>query len=281
MGTETYYVTETNMGCVSDSTALLVTINTTPSAPAADGDSTYCFGETLVNLTAVAGSGGTLTWYDDGGGGSIGMGASQAPVNAVGTETYYVTETVSGCVSDSTALTVVINATPSAPAADGDSTYCFGETLVNLTATAGSGGTLNWFNSGGALGSGATQAVTNAVGAETYYVSETLGSCVSDSTALLVTINTTPSAPAADGDSTYCFGETLVNLTATAGSGGTLNWFNSGGALGSGAGQAVTNAVGAETYYVSETLGSCVSDSTSLLVTINTTPSAPAAFVTA
>ena len=167
-------------------------------------------------------------------------------------------------MSDSTALPVVINTMPSAPAANGDSIYCFGETLVNLTATAGSGGTLNWYNSGGLLGSGATQAPTNAVGTETYYVSETVGICVSDSTALVVTINATPSAPAADGDSTYCFGETLVNLSATAGSGGTLNWYNSSGFLSAGPSQAPTNAIGTETYYVSETLGSCASDSTSL-----------------
>ena len=59
-------------------------------------DATYCDGDALTDLTATAGAGGTLTWYDDAGlTNNIGNGTTLSPTNTVGTTIYYVTETVS------------------------------------------------------------------------------------------------------------------------------------------------------------------------------------------
>ena len=98
----------TLLGCSSQQTST-VTVYGTPAAPLNSGDSTYCSTAILSDLTAISGLGGTLTWYSD----StlltvLGEGSSLAPTSANGTNTYYVTETVSGCEGLASAISISI-----------------------------------------------------------------------------------------------------------------------------------------------------------------------------
>ena len=99
----------TLLGCSSQQTST-VTVYGTPAAPLNSGDSTYCSTAILSDLTAISGLGGTLTWYSD----StllnvLGEGSSLAPTSANGTNTYYITETVSGCEGLASAISISIN----------------------------------------------------------------------------------------------------------------------------------------------------------------------------
>jgi len=99
----------TLLGCTSIESST-VTVHGTPSAPLNSGDSTYCSTAILSDLTAISGLGGTLTWYSD----StlltvLGEGSSLAPTSAIGTNTYYITETVSGCEGLASAISININ----------------------------------------------------------------------------------------------------------------------------------------------------------------------------
>ena len=98
----------TLLGCSSQQTST-VTVYGTPAAPLNSGDSTYCSTAILSDLTAISGLGGTLTWYSD----StlltvLGEGSSLAPTSAIGTNTYYITETVSGCEGLASAISINI-----------------------------------------------------------------------------------------------------------------------------------------------------------------------------
>jgi hypothetical protein len=113
VGTTNYYVTETLNNCQSAPSLVTVTVNSVPSAPVAGVNATYCDGESLSDLSAVAAAGGTLNWYSNAALTTlIGTGATLTPANTIGSSTYYVTETVLGCVSPASLVTVVINPIP-------------------------------------------------------------------------------------------------------------------------------------------------------------------------
>jgi gliding motility-associated-like protein len=459
VGTHTYYVTETVANCESSASVVTIVVNPTPVAPVAGTNATYCQGDVIADLTATAGSAGSLTWYDDMALTTVvGTGATFTPSSAVGTHTYYVTETLGSCESDATEVTIIVNPTPSftigttqhpttcggtegfitltglnasssyvvtytdnsglvnlgtittdasgeyvitglgadtysnitvtlgscssvegpvilsdpnaptftlsstnpttcggtdgtitiegldatttydisynngsgvvnlpgvttdaagnyvitglaqgsytdftvtlagcigtnagpvvltdpsapaAPLAGTNATYCQGDAIANLTATAGSGGTLTWYDNVGltdVVGTGATFTPSSAVGTHTYYVTETVANCESSASVVTIIVNPTPVAPVAGPDGLYCEGETVLDISATSGSGGTINWYSD-AALTSQAGTGNTfspdNTVGVHTYYATELLGNCESDATEVIIVVNPTP---------
>jgi gliding motility-associated-like protein len=116
-----------------------ITINSIPAAPVAGSNATYCDTEVFGAMNAI-GTGGNLTWYNNSAlTNVVGTGSSLAPLNTVGSTTYYVTETNNGCesapstvvititVCDTLELTIPTGFTPS----DGDGVNDVWE-LVNL-----------------------------------------------------------------------------------------------------------------------------------------------------
>jgi nitrous oxide reductase accessory protein NosL len=88
-----------------------------------------------------------------------------------------------------------------------------------------------------------------------------------------VTVNALPSAPGT-GPVTYCEGDTASPLTAT---GTNLLWYTTptGGTGSATAPTPSTASAGTTTYYVSQTVNNCEGPRASLVVTVNTLPSAP------
>ena len=253
-----------------------------PAAPTAGTAATYCDGDPMIDLTA-SGSGGTLNWYDDAGlTNMVGTGGSLTPAGTLGATTYYVTETVTGCSSLPATVTITINPIPAAPAAGTNATYCFGEPMVDLTATAAGGGTLTWYDNAGltnTVGTGTTFSPPSALGSTTYYVTETVVGCESPSTQITITVNPTPAAPIAGTDATYCDSDPIIDLVASGG-GGNLNWYDDAGLtnlVGTGGTLTPSGTLGATTYYVTETSGGCLSLPTMVTITINPIPAVPTA----
>ncbi len=210
LGVNTYVIDVFDGNCYDQSTTITVSNPAIPAAPVAGTDAAYCEGDPMIDMTATAGSGGTLTWYDDGAlTNVVGSGTTLSPIAQNGTTVYYVTETVAGCESPSTQITITINALPVAPVAGTSATYCDGNPISDLTATAGSGGTLNWYNDAGLtnnVGSGAVLSPNPAVGNYTYYVTETVVGCEGPATAITIDINPTPSFAVSATDPTTCGG---------------------------------------------------------------------------
>jgi gliding motility-associated-like protein len=85
-----------------------IVINSVPPQPVAGVDTTYCEDENIVSMSAN-GTGGTITWYAD----StltivLGTGQLLDPNFNIGTTSYYVTETINGCESPYSAISIVI-----------------------------------------------------------------------------------------------------------------------------------------------------------------------------
>jgi LysM repeat protein len=108
--TATYTVTGTDSNGCSNTDQVIVTVNPIPLNPTVTSSSiTYCQNQSVNALTA---SGNSLKWYTTP---TSGTGSSIAPTPSttiVGTTTYYVSQTVSGCESGRTPINVIINSLP-------------------------------------------------------------------------------------------------------------------------------------------------------------------------
>ncbi|MFD2873808.1 PKD-like domain-containing protein [Mucilaginibacter ximonensis] len=262
-----FYVENVNGNCVSPRVKVHVTVNPTPTAPTAPGQ-VICSGSTAV-LQAL-GPGGTYSWYDAATGGNfLGNGDTYTTLPLTANKTYYVETEIGNCTSPRTAVLVTVNATPTAPTA-ASATTCSGS-AVTLSAT-GAGTSFEWYDAaaGGNLLANTSTLTVSPLITTTYYVQTIANGCVSPRTAVTVTVNPTPAAPTASGQ-TICAG-TAATLTATGT--GTIQWFST--ATGStasytGASYTTPPLSATTTYYVQASNGSCASSRTPVTVTVIST----------
>jgi len=127
VGGSTYPVRYITNGTCPDTLILPIIVNTMPNSPILSNDTTYCFSETIVNMTAIANSGGLISWYSDNSlSNLVGTGLTFMP--SANTETYYVTETNTNasptCESLPSMTTITVQScevyVPSAFTPDGD-----------------------------------------------------------------------------------------------------------------------------------------------------------------
>jgi hypothetical protein len=178
----------------------------------------------------------TYTWSISGNG-TITSGTTDAgtvTVSSTTAGTFIVTMTIHnkppGILPDRTCtFTVTLNAIPDAPGA-GNNARC-GPGTVTLSATGCSGGTLNWYaaaSGGTSLGTGSTFTTPSISTTTTYYVSCTVGDCVSPRTAVTATVNSL-GAVAATPTSTTC-GQNNGGFTITSPVGAGITYSINGGA---------------------------------------------------
>jgi large repetitive protein len=184
-GSTIYYVSQTINGCESARAAITVTVNPTPATPIVTTPVVYC--QNLIS-TALTATGTDLLWYTAPMG-STGSATAPVPSTATpGNTNYYVTQTLLGCESPGTVITITVNATPAAPAVVSPVTYCQNSTANALTA---SGSNLLWYNAstGGTGDAAASAPSTSTPGNTFYYVSQTIIGCEGPRSAITVTIN--------------------------------------------------------------------------------------------
>jgi hypothetical protein len=273
-GTAIYYVSQTSTTTICESPRASITVNVTSSAsaPSATTAVNYCEGATAAALTAT---GTSLKWYTVATGGTALSGAPTPSTAAAGTTTYYVSQTTACGESPRTAITVTVNAKPTAPTVTSPVEYCQYATASALTGT---GTSLKWYTvaSGGTALSGAPTPSTGSAGSTIYYVSQTSTSgCESARASITVTINAAPAAPAVSSPVNYCVGASATTLTA---SGTSLKWYtvSTGGTALSGAPTPSTGSAGTTTYYVSQTSGiGCEGLRAAIAVIVTAIPGAP------
>ncbi|WP_348810338.1 gliding motility-associated C-terminal domain-containing protein [Flavobacterium maritimum] len=253
LNTGTYYAEQTNLStsCKSISRLRVDVIVDNPIGPIVDATQTFCNTAKVSDLVAT---GTAVKWYDAPNGGS----PKDPNTLLVNGETYYATQTVSGTLScESTPripTEVTINVTPM-PSGSGAQTVCNAGTIADLVATGT--GTIKWYlNAAGGSPLPSSQILVTGT---TYYASQTILSCESDSRyPLLVTIND-PQAPISGGNQSVCATNPLQTLTASATvATGTVVWYD---ALTNGnlVTNPISNTVGSKTYYAQNNIGSCSS----------------------
>ena len=106
----TVNVTPTLGGCAGQASTFTITVNPTPAAPFVSNNS-YCQNETATTLSP---SGPGYLWYISAAGGT---GSSTAPTpstSSPGSNSYYVTQTVNGCESPRSTITITTKNLPTA-----------------------------------------------------------------------------------------------------------------------------------------------------------------------
>jgi hypothetical protein len=179
-------------------------------APTATTSYTYCEGATATTLTANAGTGNSLYWYTQATGGTASTTAITPSTSASGTYTYYVSQYNSnGDESPRTAITVVVNANPSAPtiSADGPTSFCTGGSVV-LTSSETTGNT--WTNS--ATGASIT---VNSSGSYAVTFTNSNG-CSATSSPVSVNVSNAPIPTISAPQTEACSGETITLTSSTA-----------------------------------------------------------------
>ena len=146
-GTFTYYATQTLLGCVSPQAVIVVTIIPKP-APPATLDTSYC---QFTNAPALTAGGVNLKWYTTPTGGSALVGTPTPLTTTVGSTTWYVSQTVNGCESDRSALTVTILYLPQFTITQSRPFVCQLDTLsFSYTGPGITGAVYNWIIPNGA-----------------------------------------------------------------------------------------------------------------------------------
>ena len=243
-----YTVTNSN-GCTS-SVSATVNVNALPSASiAANGTTTFCAGGS-VNLVATAGT--NYLWNN-------GQITQSITVDIAGT--YFTTVTnASGCSANSNAITVTVNALPTAVVtANGPTTFCQGNNVL-LTAT---GGTSYLWSTGAT-----TQSILVATSENIQVDVTNANGCTSAAANTIVTVlPVTGATITANGPTAICLGSN-VTLSATSGTGLTYLWSN-------GVTTATTQDItvsNAGVYTVTVTNASGCSSTATQTVTVNANP---------
>jgi glycosidase len=275
VGNTIYYVSQTLSCGEGPRAAITVTVNAIPNAPTVTTPVAYCQNTTATALTAT---GTNLLWYTAATGG-IGSAIAPTPsTTTVGSVTYYVSQTITGCEGPLAAIVVNTNITPAAPTATAAVTYCQNATATALTAT---GTNLLWYTvaAGGTGSATAPTPSTTTTGSTNYYVSQTVGICEGPRANIVVSVTALPTAATVLTPVTYCQNATAVALTAT---GTNLLWFTvaTGGTGSATAPTPVTTTAGSTTYYVAQTNACGEGPRVAIVINVTATPAAPTALTT-
>ena len=274
----TYEVSQINaFGCESPRSQITVIVKPLPLAPSVvASEVNLCLNEAASPLDTSGIS--NPRWYDALTAGNF-LGTSLTPVTtSLVTTDFYVSQTIDGCEGPRTQVDVIVNSVPSAPAVPSASVfYCKNDTADPLTATTSTSGTLNWYLvATGGVGSLTPPTIdTNAVGINTYYVSETnnLG-CESLLTAITVTIDDIPSTPTVGmvtNPSCSSLTGSVVLSNLPAGNWTLTNITNGTSYSDSGSNPYTVNSLTPGTYTFSVSNGTCESLATNS-ITINPVP---------
>jgi Ig-like domain CHU_C associated/Secretion system C-terminal sorting domain len=190
-GAGQYFVSQVNgFGCESPKTQINFFVKYLPQKP------TQLITEYLLcqfdpNLTLTAG-GAALRWYYPNN-----TASADAPVITTGNALvadYGVTQTVDGCESERTILTVKVRVTPKPVVATEPVVFCQNATVANLTAT---GIDIKWYNGTRPASPGATYGIfTQIPGTYDFYATQTDATtkCESDKAKVVAVIQPLPTA---------------------------------------------------------------------------------------
>ncbi len=212
--TVSYWVTQTENGCVSERTEIEVTVNEA-EVPTVTSPINYCKDEAVTPLSVTVT--GTANWHTDP---VLGTGGTIIPIpttNKIESTSYYVSNIDNGC--ESKRVEIVVNVSePKTPTVVSPVEYCQNDVAEELTATLLGTGTLTWYtkDDSDAVGTEiAPTPSTTTAGSTSYFVSEVAGSCESPRAEIVVKIKPQPIVTL-DPVSNVCISNEEFALTSTA-----------------------------------------------------------------
>jgi hypothetical protein len=246
-----YTVSILNGNCSSNSTGIIVTVNSIPVPPviSANGNTTFCQGNNVVLSSNLS----NVIWSNS---------QSTQSITVSQSGNYTAQASSNGCLSTvSNSINIIVNTLPPTPIvnASGSTTFCEGG---SVTLTSSSISNNLWSNNSN------NQAITvNSSGNYLVTVTNSNG-CSASSQPVIVTVNPIPNAPIinANGSTTFCSGNSIT-LSSNSPIGNLWSNNNSNQTIS-------VNSSGS--YSATVTQNGCVSPSSNIItVTVNPTPSQP------
>ena len=298
VGTVTYSVTPSFGLCVGTPISVVVTVNPAPMVIATPASQSICNGtSTGINLTSLP-AGASFDWSvveSNVNGGSAGTGSSInqslfLSSGTIGSATYTVTPSSSGCPGLPTDVVISVSAGPVVLATP--ETICSGSSSGVLLSSNPAGASFNWtFNQTGVVGafSGSGNSITQTLNSTTtnggnviYTVTANIGSCIGVAQDIVVTVSPSPVVTTTPSIQTICSGTTADIAFSSTPLGATFDWTvsqtgASGGSAGngnsvSGTYLATGPVVGTVVYDVVPTLNGCLGQAVSAVININPSP---------
>jgi gliding motility-associated-like protein len=262
--TTTYTVTGTDINGCKDTASVTVHVGVKPAPPAVISPVLYCQN---VTSSALTGTGLSLLWYTTATGG---VGSPTAPVPStaiVGSTTWYVSQTVSGCESDRAPITVTIMPLPVITVSPATATLCSGQ---NTPLTASGGVSYTWGPATGLSSTTGASVIASPAATTTYTITGTgADGCTSTATAS-ITINPLPIITVLPAG--MCAGSTATLFP----SGGiSYTWSPATGLSCTACTNPVTSVTVTTTYTVTGTDINGCKDTASVTVHVGTKPAPP------
>jgi|GEM_PF-1236807 len=269
-----YYASQTLNGCESRNRLAITALVTVTAAPTGSVLQNFCELTAATIASLQTNATGLVKWYETATS-TVPLASTRALVDG---ETYYASQTLSGCESASRFAVKVSIAIVSPPAANATQRFCTSDDakVSNLTA---SGSSIVWYAT--SAGGSPLAPNTSLVSGSTYYASQIVDGCESKNRTA-VTVNINPNATAVvSGGGTVCEGATLPKVSIALTGVAPWNIIYSNGTTNTtvtniNASPYVINGAGAGNYtVVSLSDANCAGTSTgSATVTVNGLPTA-------
>ena len=285
----TYNVVYTTNGPCPYADTVSVTITTAPTATFSFTAGAAAFCQTGTDPSPVFGAGASSGVFTASPAGLTFVSASsgQIDLSASSPGVYVLTNTIvaaGGCASAVDSMTITINQ-PALVNAGSDLAVCAGSAItITGSSIGGSATASSWTSSGSGtfsdpaiLGTTYTpSAADTTAGSVTLYLvtNDPVGACGAVADSMVVTITPLPMAPPIVTPPAYCAGSTVGPLTATS-TGGTMSWYANAGLttfLSNANPFTPTGVTGTTSFWVTETVGSCVSPASQVTVNFNPLP---------
>jgi hypothetical protein len=245
-------------GCTSRVATTQLTMRPTPNALQVSPVAPLCEGD-QARLIASEAPNATYFWSGPSGFTSSLRQVTLQNVRVNMAGNYQVVAIVEGCTSAPTSVQVAINPKPAISAVGANSPVCQGASLY-LTASLIPGASYQW--SGPRFTSSEPLPVLENTRLEqsgTYFVTASIGGCVSEAQAINVQINPAPQNVVAGNNGPLCVGQADLQLTASFVPGASYAWAGPGGYFSSEQNPTLTNPTTANSgsYTVTVSLGAC------------------------
>lgn len=230
--TGTYYVTATSKGRTSTPQAVEVVVYPKPPIPNVL-NANMCQYETDGTLKT---DGKNVLWYNVPVGGFGDTAAPKLPTHTPNTATFYLTQTVNGCVSDRGKVVINVLLKPAPPVVKTPVTYC----QLQVPDLAAKGENLKWYldSAGGVASTISPVPPTGFPDSVDYYVSQTVNGCESDRARVRVIVYEQPNGLILHSKQYVCQYDTASFFYfGSAPASYDYKWFSTDGVFESGGGQ--------------------------------------------
>jgi gliding motility-associated-like protein len=176
-----------------------------PPAPLTSANASYCIGDIISPITAIAQNGGVLTWYSDASLTNIlATGSFYTPTLVVGNNIFYVTENDGGCEGPASVVIITLNANQSAAFSYPGNQFCQSGGNAIATVSGAMGGTFTSFPSGLVFVGNTGEINMLASSPGTYNIVYTTSGLCGNSDTLSITISPALNGGFSYGNFIYC-----------------------------------------------------------------------------